>query len=117
MSTQDEFQSGDDWTSDENSLLASLPSERIPPDELKARTMESMTQHGLLREPSSSRGRLVPMLAAACVIFIAGAAVGYVAATRASKQPDDSRVATRQAVAQADSTAPQTQPVRHIVWY
>jgi hypothetical protein len=117
MSTHQDFSDGDDWAPDETALLASLPAERIPPNELKARTTDSMRARGLLRPPARSSRRPIALLAAACVIFIAGAAVGYVAATRANKQADDPRVASRQAVAQADTTAFKTQPVRHIVWY
>ena len=118
MSTHDEFPHDDGWTLDEQTLLASLPAERIPPSELKARIAESMRQRGLLRgESRSSPRRLIALLAAAGLIFIAGAAVGYVAANRSHNENNDPRVATRQAVAQADTAATKVQQVRHIVWY
>jgi hypothetical protein len=118
MSTHNDFPHDDDWTPDERALLASLPAERIPPTTLKARTTDSLRQRGLLRDRPRSPRPLIALLAAAGLIFIAGAAVGYViAASRPKNAIADPGIATRQAVAQADSVAIKAQPVRHIVWY
>ena len=44
MATHDEF-TEDDWTPEESALLAALPNERVPSNELKARTIEAVRRH------------------------------------------------------------------------
>lgn len=117
MATNNSFPDADDWTPEESALFRGLVSERIPPSELKARTIESVRERGLIGERlPASRRRLMVMLAAACVTFAAGAAVGYAAASRVAKPAENPRVA-KQAFAQADTTLANAQPLRHIIWY
>jgi hypothetical protein len=117
MSKQDEFLDGDDWSADENAQLGSLARERIPPHRLKGKTIAALHNHGFLAAPASaSPRRLITLVAAASVIFIAGALVGYLAARRAPTPDVEPRMANREQVAHAESVT-NTQPVRHVVWY
>lgn len=117
MSKQDEFLEGDEWSADENAQLGSLARERIPSHELKGKTIAALHGHGFLAAPvSASPRRTMALLAAASVIFIAGALVGYLAARRAPAPAVEPRMANREQVAQAESVN-NTKPVRHVVWY
>jgi hypothetical protein len=117
MIADSEF-TGDDWTPDEQALLASLPHERIPPSELKARTTDALRRRGLLhRQPAARRTRALTFIAAAAAIFVAGTLVGYVAANRSVKASDGTRTATRQDVAEVTSPTSNNPPTRHVVWY
>ena len=117
MSKQDEFLEGDEWSADENAQLRSLARERIPSHELKGRTVAAWHDHGFLATPvSASPRRTMALLAAASVIFIAGALVGYFAARRSPAPEVQPRMANREQVAQAESVN-NNQPVRHVVWY
>lgn len=133
MATHNEF-TEDDWTPEERALFASLPSERIPPSELKTRTIDAVLRHAApARRPIASRRRAFLLAAASSLIFIAGAFVGYAAARRSLHPVNESRMATtRQEVARAGSesssanptgtglntsTTTNSQPTRHVVWY
>ena len=117
MSRQDEFLEGDEWSADETEQLRSLARERIPSHQLKARTIAALHNHGFLAVPvSASPRRTIALVAAASVIFIAGALVGYLAARRAPASDVPPRVANREQVAQAESVN-NNRPVRHVVWY
>lgn len=122
----------DDWTPEERERLASLPAERIPPSELKTRTVAALRRGGLVdgsasgmlemtdRATRRSRATLAmaaALVAAASLIFIAGALVGYVAARRAARTTDESRTASREAVANAREAGSTLQPRSHVVWY
>ena len=97
MSNHDELFDGDDWTPDENAQLSALSAEKRPPEELKRRTMEAMRRRGLLGPHRvATPRRVVALLAAASVIFIAGALVGYVAARRAAPRDNQARVSSKQ---------------------
>jgi hypothetical protein len=117
MSTHDEFLEGEDWSVEERAQLAALSRERIPHYEVKSKTVVALHSHGFLAVPvKTSPRRTIALVAAASVIFIAGALVGYFAARRAPAPDTQPRVANREQVARAES-ANNTQPVRHVVWY
>jgi hypothetical protein len=117
MSTHDEFLEREDWSAEERAQLAALRRERIPTHELKSKTIVGLHGHGFLAAPARpSPRRTIALLAAASVIFIAGALVGYLAARRAPAPDVQPRVANREQVAKAES-ANNNQPVRHVVWY
>jgi hypothetical protein len=116
MNDNEEFLEESHWSRDETILMSTLARERIPSHELKGRTIAALHQNGFLASPSGSPRRTIALLAAASVIFIAGALVGYFAARRAPAAEVPSRMANREQVAQAES-ATNTQPVRHVVWY
>jgi hypothetical protein len=116
MNKNDDFLDGE-WSAEEDAQLKSLARERIPSHQLKGRTIAALHHHGFLAVPvSASPRRTIALLAAASVIFIAGALVGYFAARRDPAPDVQPRVANREQVAQAES-AKNTQPVRHVVWY
>jgi hypothetical protein len=116
MVDRDEF-AEEIWTPDEQARLASLPLERVAPDELKARTMDALRARGLLGLRSGKRpGRILAVLAAASLIFAAGALVGYAAARRSTPPATETRATTSQDVARA--SGPTTvSPKRHVIWY
>jgi hypothetical protein len=114
--TPEEFE-GDEWSAEDKALLASMARERIPSHALKSRTIAALHNHGFLIAPNSAAPRrTIALLAAASVIFIAGALVGYFAARRAPAAETQPRVANRDQLAKAES-ANNIQPVRHVVWY
>jgi hypothetical protein len=116
MTTHDEF-TEDDWTPEERALLASLPQGRIPPSELKARTIDALRRRALLdRRPAARPAHVLALIAAACAIFIAGTLVGYAAAQRSVKPIVGTRTATPRDVAEAAATS-NNPPTRHVVWY
>jgi hypothetical protein len=114
-----EFAESGEWTLEENALRAALPMEKSPSPELKRRTVEELSRRALLGgSVAHSNRRVFALLAAASVIFIAGAFVGYAAAQRSAKPVDDARMANApQAVAKAASVKTDSQPTRYIVWY
>ena len=118
MARHDEFNE-DEWTPEESALLESLPRERVPSAELKARTTDAVRRH-VRAAPighHSSR-RALMMAAAACLIFIAGAVVGFAAARRAARPSTEPPVAsTGHAVARSNAPVLILQPTRHVVWY
>ena len=116
MGTHDEF-TEDDWTPEERALLASLPRERIPPSQLKARTIDTIRRGGAFERPHLASRRTVALIAAACLIFIAGTLVGYAAARRATRPSNEARTGTRQAVAKTESETTINQPMRNVIWY
>lgn len=118
MTAHDDY-SEDDWTPDENALLASLPRERVPSAELKARTLDAVRHPiGLTTiERRSSRNAFI-LAAAACLIFIAGAVVGFAAARRVARPSNVPPVAaSNRAVARSDAPILILQPEGHVVWY
>lgn len=118
MNKQDEFLEGDEWSAEERAQLESLANERIPSHALKGRTIAALHNHGFLAAApaSASPRRTIALLAAASLIFIAGALVGYLAARSAPAPAVEPRMANREQVAQAESVN-NTKPVRHVVWY
>lgn len=116
MANRNEFNE-DDWTAEERALFDALPTDRIPPSGLKARTLEAVG----LRHPNATwtpPRRAMAIAIAASLIFIAGAFVGYVAARRAANPINDARAGTpHEAVVRADNPTSNTQPTRHVIWY
>ena len=117
MAGHDDF-TEDDWTPEESARLASLPKERIAPSELKARTMEALHRRRLLGSRSAAGpARMLALIAAASLIFITGALVGFAAARRTTEPAGESRARTAQDVARAGGAASNTPPTRYVVWY
>jgi hypothetical protein len=117
MRSHDEF-TEDEWTPEERAQLVSLPTERIPPSELKGKTMDAVRRNGFVgRQRIVTPRRVLALVAAASLIFIAGALVGYAAARRTARPADDGRVANREAVANAENSKTNSQQTRHVVWY
>lgn len=119
MSTHDEFDNAqDDWTPEERRLLAALPRERIPPHDLKARTVHAVRRFNAATAHSSRSPRqMMALAAAATVIFIAGTLVGYLAASRSTRPPSESPVVKREAVANAEHEPLNISQLRYVVWY
>lgn len=108
----------DEWTPDENALLASLPRERVPSPELKVRTLDAVRHNvGATIGRGSSRKTFI-LAAAACLIFIAGALVGFAAARRVARPSNEPPVAaSNRSVARSDAPILILQPEGHVVWY
>jgi hypothetical protein len=109
----------DEWTPEENAMFASLPRERIPSAELKVRTLDALRYRvgATTIERRSSRNIFI-LAAAACLIFIAGAVVGFAAARRAARPASEPPVtASNRAVARSDAPILILQPEGHVVWY
>lgn len=122
MSTDDELASAkSDWTPEERSLLAALARERIPPYDLKTRTVQAVRQLSVgTRPPRRSPQRVLAFTAAAGVIFVAGTLVGYLVASRAThaaSAPNESLVAKHEAVANTRDETPNINQMRYVVWY
>jgi hypothetical protein len=108
----------DDWMPEESARLASLPKTRIAPNELKVRTTEALHRQGLLGSRSATRpARILALIAAASLIFISGALVGFAAARRTTEPSGETRAVTAQDVARAGGAASNNSPTRHVVWY
>ena len=118
MARHDEFNENE-WTPEESALFASLPLERVPSAELKARTTDAVRHHvGTTRIEHRSSRRALMLAAAACLIFIAGAVVGFAAARRATRPSTEPPVAANgQAVARSSAPILILQPTRQAVWY
>lgn len=117
MVGRDEF-TEDDWTPEERALLASLPTERTASDALKRRTMDALHSRRLLgTRTTTAPKRILALVAAASLIFITGALVGYAVAQRSTKPVDATRTATSQDVARAGGATTNNPPARHVVWY
>ena len=116
MATHDDFNENE-WTPEERALFDALPTDRIPPIGLKARTIDAVG----LRRPNAtwmSPRSMMAIAVAASLIFIAGALVGFAAARRVAKPINDARAKTQtEAVVRADSPTSNNQPTRHVVWY
>ena len=120
--TQDSF---DEWTPDERAGLAEVGQHRSPRSELKARTMGTLRDQGLLGFTARTRPRrrLVFGLAAAIVVFAAGMLAGYGVGLRrqaatARDSVTNASAAPAREVARLDT--PSTQPTaagRHVVWF
>jgi hypothetical protein len=107
-----------DWTADERARLTALSSERIPPSALKQRTVRALHDRALLGRPARiSTLRIVGLLLAASIVFVAGAFVGYAVANRRPTGATEPLVASTRAVAQLDSVDSATRKARHVVWY
>jgi hypothetical protein len=111
--------SDDEWTPEENAMFASLPRERIPSAELKVRTLDAVRQHvGATTIRRGSSRKTFILAAAACLIFIAGAIVGFAAARRVGRSSSEPPVtASNRAVARSDAPILILQPEGHVVWY
>lgn len=118
MATHDEF-NDEKWTPDEKALFAALPREHTPSADLKARTTEAV-RHQLdatTFDRRSSRRALI-LAAAASLIFVAGAVVGFaVAKTAARPTPEPPVASTGQAVARANTPILIVQPAGRAIWY
>jgi hypothetical protein len=116
MQPHDEFEN--EWTAEERAQLDTLSADRIPPAALKARTIASLERDGWLRPRRSLPLRAtLGLLAAAAVVFAAGAVVGYsLADRRSAPRTTEDRVLPRE-VARADSAATTTTVARHVVWF
>jgi len=118
MTKNDDYRD-DEWAPEEEAMFASLPRERIPSAELKARTTEAVRHHvgATTIERGLSRNTFI-LAAAACLIFIAGAAIGFAAARRMARSPDEPpATASNRAVARSDAPILILQPEGHVVWY
>jgi hypothetical protein len=107
----------DDWNPDERAELDALRSERAPSAMGRARTIRALHERGLLATSSrSSWRRMVTIAAAAAVVFMAGAAAGYIVAIGRVTLPAASPVAVRVA---ADPGPAPTVPTAdlHVVWF
>jgi hypothetical protein len=106
-----------EWTPEERALFDALPTDRIPPVGLKARTIDAIALRRATA-PSVSPRKAMAIAVAASLIFIAGALVGYAAARRPAKPINDARAKTQhEAVVRADKPTSNNQPTRHVVWY
>jgi hypothetical protein len=104
-----------EWTPEERARIAALSTHRVPPAELKQRTMRALRGEGYIGRRRVSTWVVIGGLIAATIVFGAGAFVGYAAATRRSAPSAPATVGATRAVAQIDST--DKAPARHVVWY
>lgn len=116
MSTHDESMN-DDWTAEDQARLASLPRERIPPHDLKRRTIEAARAAGHLRSKRGRPGLTIALLAAASLIFAAGTLLGYALAQRSAQPPKTTASTRTDGLAAAQGFRINTDPGRHVVWY
>jgi hypothetical protein len=118
MRQDDTFEDG--LTSEELAALSSLTAERVPPARLKARTVRALADAGRLRPMQRVTPRLMLVFsAAASVVFIAGAALGYAAALR-HLQRTPSEAATSvpsRAVARVEPSDSTAVLRRQVVWF
>jgi hypothetical protein len=109
-----------DWTAEERARFATLSAHRIPPAELKQRTVRALRERGYLARRGPSTGLVVGGLVAAAAVFAAGALVGYSAAERRSPAIAAPAAlvsfSTNRAVT-LDSSAKTVPITRHVVWY
>ena len=119
MSMRDDIDdTDDDWTSDERQLLAALSRERIPPPELKARTLQAMRQqYGANARSRRSARRTIVLAAAAAVVFTAGTLVGYLAGRHSALPANNTQVVKSAAVARAQTASPTLLQVKYVIWY
>jgi hypothetical protein len=116
MTTYDDFT--DDWTPEEQALLASLPNERIPPAGLKIRTASAVRDHVAASVLSAgSRRRAIGLVAAATVIFATGTLVGYLTARRSMPANGQRPVAVHNTLAKARQDTLKTNQMRYVIWY
>lgn len=108
----------DDWTLEERELLRLLRRERVPPPDLKARTIDAVRRYNAIAsQANGSPRRVMALVAAAAGIFIGGALVGFAAARHSTPPNSSSPVTTHQAVAGADHEALTMNRVRYVLWY
>jgi hypothetical protein len=107
-----------EWTAEERARFATLAAHRLPPPELKRRTLRALRERGYLGRHGPSTGLIVGGLVAAAAVFAAGAAVGYAAANRepVTVRTVPASFAANRAAAHPDS-ANTTPATRHVVWY
>lgn len=108
-----------EWTSDELAELEGLGAERVPPVSLKAHTIEALRGRGLVRSRRSITPRMIVALAAAAtIVFVTGAFVGYETAVRRAVPHIAEPVATTsEVVARADTVATPSRATRQVVWF
>jgi hypothetical protein len=108
-----------EWNAEERARFAALSAHRIPPVELKQRTVRVLRERGQLGRRTPSTGLVVGGLVAAAAVFAAGAMVGYSAAERPSVSVPTTSVsfATNRAAERPDSIRQTAQTTRHVVWY
>jgi hypothetical protein len=116
MNTDDESVS-EQWTPEDSARLASLPRERIPPHELKRRTMEAARSAGYLRSTPRRAGLTLALIAAASLIFVAGALLGYALARRATPESRTTASTRTDGLASTQGFNIQVDSGRHVVWY
>jgi hypothetical protein len=104
-----------EWTPEEQAHVEALSTHRVPPAELKPRTVRALRDRGYIGPRVVSPWIVVAGLVAATIIFVVGTMVGYAAASRRVTPSTPVTVATARAVAQIDST--EKTPARHVVWY
>jgi len=118
MTRNDEY-SDDEWTPEENALFAALARERVPSAELKARTLDAVRHSvGATTIGRGSSRKTFILAAAASLIFLAGAIVGFAAARRVGRSSSEPpATASNRAVARSDAPILILQPEGHVVWY
>jgi hypothetical protein len=120
--TDDSF---DEWTDEERARLAEVGQHRSPRGHLKARTMTTLRERGLIRTGEQwrlPRRFTLGLAAAATIVFAAGALAGYgVALRRQSDARPDSAASgsatVAREVARMDSAPTQSPTGRHVVWF
>lgn len=105
-----------EWTPDELAQLRALDSERAPGIALKARTTRALRNEHLVGRRWQASPRMLLALAAASVVFAAGAVVGYAAGSQRAASRETSTTPTT-AVARADSAVVAQRPVRQVIWF
>lgn len=118
MTTHDDSMN-DEWSPEERSRLAALPTSRLPLHEMKQRTIDAARAAGYVNSQSrSERARIIALLAAAVVIFTAGITVGYAVAKHAVPQSmPTSRSTNHTAVGSTQGLTITTVPNGGVVWY
>jgi hypothetical protein len=106
-----------EWTPHELAQLRALSAERESSATLKARTVRSLRSRNLIGVRWSPVMRSLFGLAAASLVFAAGAAVGYVAGSRRTTTTEAGASRTA-AVARVDSSGEAQRPqMRQVIWF
>lgn len=116
MSIHDESMDEGEWTTEDRSLLAALPAERIPSHEMKQGTLDAARAAGYLVPLSRGKlARTIALFAAASLIFVTGTMVGYALARRASPPANAAR--STNDVTNVRGFTITIEPRRDVVWY
>ena len=116
----------DDWTPEERARLAEVGRHRSPRSELRARTIGTLREHGLLGAGAQPRPRrqLFFALAAAMLVFAVGVVAGYTVGLRHQPGiPRDSVAKEGRGIAHevarldSPSTLSPTTTGRHVIWF
>jgi hypothetical protein len=107
----------EEWSAEDQARLAAMQTGRTPSPDLKRRTMTAARAAGFLRPKPRVRGVTLALVAAASLVFAAGALLGYELGRRATTPANAGSAANHEAVAAARAINIESDPKRQIIWY